>query len=123
MKVAALYDIHGNLPALEAVLAEIELEGGVDQIIGGGDVVWGPQPSECLALLLEVGAAFVSGNCERDVLSPDSDVDRWCHERLGEHERDTIAAWPLVVSDGEVVCVPGIVEDPAVGWERDDDED
>jgi tRNA(Ile)-lysidine synthetase-like protein len=33
------------------------------------------------------------------------------------------AAWPLVVSDGEVVCVPGIVEDPAVGWERDDDED
>jgi len=33
------------------------------------------------------------------------------------------AAWPLVVSGGEVVCVPGIVEDPAVGWERDDDED
>ena len=44
-----------------------------------------------------MGAAFVSGNCERDVLNPDSDVDRWCNERLGERERESIAAWPLDV--------------------------
>jgi predicted phosphodiesterase len=40
MRVAALYDIHGNLPALEAVLAEVERE-GVDAVVSGGDVLWG----------------------------------------------------------------------------------
>lgn len=41
MRVAALYDVHGNLPALEAVLAEVE-EAGVDAIVFGGDVLHGP---------------------------------------------------------------------------------
>jgi len=41
MKIAALYDTHGNLPALEAVLKEIERE-GVDTIVIGGDIVPGP---------------------------------------------------------------------------------
>ena len=41
MRVAALYDIHGNLPALEAVLAEVERE-GVDAIVVGGDIAAGP---------------------------------------------------------------------------------
>ena len=44
MRVAALYDIHGNLPALEAVLAELERESASTQIVVGGDVLWGPQP-------------------------------------------------------------------------------
>jgi Icc-related predicted phosphoesterase len=39
MRVAALYDIHGNLPALDAVLAEV---GDVDAIVGGGDITEGP---------------------------------------------------------------------------------
>jgi predicted phosphodiesterase len=97
MRVAALYDIHGNLPALEAVLAELVREGGVDEIVVGGDVLWGPMQSECLERLLKVGATFVSGNCERDVLHPDSDVDRWCSERLVESERTFVASWPLAV--------------------------
>ena len=45
MKVAALYDIHGNLPALEAVLREVAAA-GVDAIVVGGDVLPGPMPSE-----------------------------------------------------------------------------
>ena len=69
MRVAALYDVHGNLPALEAVLADLERDGGVDEIVVGGDVLWGPMQSECLSLLQNMGATFVSGNCERDVLS------------------------------------------------------
>jgi Icc-related predicted phosphoesterase len=44
MRVAALYDIHGNLPALAAVLAAVEDE-GVDRIVIGGDVVPGPLSS------------------------------------------------------------------------------
>ena len=41
MRVAALYDVHGNLPALEAVLSEVD----ADVILSGGDVVLGPMPS------------------------------------------------------------------------------
>ena len=59
MRVAALYDVHGNLPALEAVLAELAREGGADEIIVGGDVLWGPMQSECIELLRSVGATFV----------------------------------------------------------------
>ena len=47
MRVAALYDIHGNLPALEAVMAEVR-QAGVDLIVVGGDVLPGPLPNETL---------------------------------------------------------------------------
>jgi predicted phosphodiesterase len=97
VRVAALYDIHGNLPALEAVLAELERGGGVDEIVVGGDVLWGPSQSECLGLLRRAGATFVSGNCEHDVLDPDGDVDRWCLEQLADAERTTVASWPQAV--------------------------
>ena len=50
MRAAALYDIHGNLPALEAVLSELERE-RVDVIVLGGDVVSGPWPRETLERL------------------------------------------------------------------------
>ena len=69
MRVAALNDVHGNLPALEAVLAEVaSLD--VDRIVCGGDVVAGPFEAECVALLLEHDAAFVRGNAERRASDP-----------------------------------------------------
>ena len=51
MRTAALYDIHANLPALEAVLEDVR-RADVDQVLVGGDVVPGPMPREVLALLL-----------------------------------------------------------------------
>jgi hypothetical protein len=54
LRVAALYDIHGNLPALEAELADPRLV-GVDRLVVGGDVVAGPLPSECLERLRTLG--------------------------------------------------------------------
>ena len=54
MRVAALYDIHGNLPALEIVLEEVRRT-KVDAIVVGGDVVPGPMPRECLELLRDTG--------------------------------------------------------------------
>ena len=68
MNVLALYDIHGNLDALEAVLAEPDLA-GADAILVGGDVVPGPFASECLARLrgLAVPVHWVRGNGEREV--------------------------------------------------------
>src|SRR5579859_5590683 len=69
MKIAALYDIHGNLPALNAVLAELE-EVQPDLIVIGGDVVPGPMPGQALARLIELGdkARFIRGNGEREVV-------------------------------------------------------
>ena len=69
MRVAAIYDIHGNLPALEAVLQEIAQE-HVDQVVVGGDVLPGPMPRETLARLTDLGthARFIFGNGEVAVL-------------------------------------------------------
>jgi putative phosphoesterase len=69
VRVAALYDIHGNLPALEAVLADVD----ADLIVVGGDVAPGPQVDECLERLeaLDVPVRWVMGNGDREVLDPD----------------------------------------------------
>ena len=61
MRVAAISDIHGNLPALEAVLADIERE-DVDEVVVVGDSVSGPWPAEVFDLLDSVGALVVRGN-------------------------------------------------------------
>lgn len=66
MKIAAIYDIHGNLPALEAVLRDIEAE-DPDLIVVGGDVAAGPLPRETIVRLrnLSAPARFIRGNADR----------------------------------------------------------
>jgi len=70
MRVAALYDIHGNLPALDAALQDIR-RANIDQIVVGGDVVPGPMPRETLGRLLDldVPARFIHGNGELSILA------------------------------------------------------
>ena len=64
-RIAALYDIHGNLPALEAVLAEVR-KLAVDAVVVGGDVLPGPMSRECLELIGASGipTQFIHGNGE-----------------------------------------------------------
>jgi len=96
MRVAALYDIHGNLPALEAVLGDIgRME--IDAVVSGGDVLWGPFQSECLALLGSIGSSFLAGNCEREVLTCADESSRWCHDQLGLSVREQVATWPATI--------------------------
>lgn len=100
MRVAALYDIHGNLPALEAVLTELDLalEGDPpDAIVVGGDVLCGPYQVECIELLRAADAMFLAGNCERDVLHGDSEADRWCRDRLPDDLVADVARWPATI--------------------------
>jgi putative phosphoesterase len=97
VRVAALYDIHGNLPALEAVLADVDAAGVAD-IVCGGDIVAGPLPSECLALLRDRGARFIKGNADRLVLDPPDKTDRFAHERLRPQELDEVADWPANIT-------------------------
>ncbi len=104
MRVAALYDVHGNLPALEAVLAELE-NVVPDTILVGGDVVSGPLPGETLERLLALGdrAAFVRGNADLEVVEiaagdrePRADAldERWVGEQLARDQRDFLADLP-----------------------------
>src|SRR3954452_3410308 len=75
-RVAALYDIHGNLPALEAVLREVQ-EAGVDLVVVGGDVVPGPLPRETLDCLLDLPMPIqcIAGNGERAMLAEMAGTD------------------------------------------------
>ena len=103
MRVAALYDVHGNVHALEAVLAEVE-RAQVDAIVFGGDVLYGPFPVETLELARSVEATWIRGNCERMPLES-GDHGRWVYEQLPEAEWDALAALPTAVElDGVCYC-------------------
>jgi predicted phosphodiesterase len=108
MRLAALYDIHGNLPALEAVLAEIH-QIGVDEILVGGDVLPGPCPRECFDLLssLQLPARFIMGNGDRETVAarhgrmsstiPESfrEVMNWNAEQLSDSDERWVESWPV----------------------------
>ena len=106
-RVAAIYDIHGNLPALEAVLAEIRRL-DVDQVVVGGDVLPGPMPRDTIDLLLslEIPAQFILGNGEVAVLEqmagrepvkvPEAyrPIIQWNAQQLDAEHRRVVAGWP-----------------------------
>ena len=121
MRVAALYDIHGNLPALEAVLDVIH-QAAVDAVVVGGDVVPGPMPRESLRLLLELDRAvhFIHGNGELAMLAqmtaptedavtywgttsgarppePVREVYRWTARQLRPDYESELASWPRIL--------------------------
>ena len=99
-RVAVLCDVHGNLPALEAVLADGRLA-QAELVVVGGDVVAGPMPAECLDLLFELGdrARFIRGNADRFVVdrSPEHGA-AWCADQLGRERLARVAEWPLTVA-------------------------
>jgi predicted phosphodiesterase len=108
--VAALYDIHGNLPALEAVLDELQSE-RVDRIVVGGDVFPGPFSHEVLRRLkqLDIPTDFIVGNCETALAveraggntglpEPVRDTIRWCAQQIDDGEAAWLAKWPLTLA-------------------------
>jgi predicted phosphodiesterase len=100
MRVAALYDIHGNAPALRAVLQDVA-RAQVDRIVIGGDVVAGPLPAETIDLLRSLGdrAVFVRGNADRWVVEA---YDRaGCGAPDDPHPGRRAAAWTAARIDAE----------------------
>ena len=90
--MAALYDVHGNLPALAAAVAEVEAL--QPDLVGiGGDVAGGPLPVETLRLVSGLACLNVYGRGNGD-RAPDA----FEAERLSPEQRATMAAWPLSVS-------------------------
>jgi predicted phosphodiesterase len=109
MRIAALYDIHGNLPALDAVLADVA-RAAVDRIVIGGDVLPGPMPRDTMERLasLQVPTAFLRGNGDRETLEesperpsriPESVREqlRWCRAQLTDAQVRDVDGWPPTV--------------------------
>src|SRR5437588_11299890 len=106
MRVAAIYDIHANLPALEAVLKDIR-QAEVDHVVVGGDVFPGPMPRETIRCLLDLGipVQFIQGNGDRVVLEQSAgtessevpgsfrEVVRWNAQQLRPGFGTWLAGW------------------------------
>lgn len=112
MRIAVISDVHGNLPALRAVLDDIRGR-GCDAIANLGDLASGPLwPAETLALLMDLPAVTIRGNHERQLLETDPAAmgasDRFTHGTLAPAQLDWMAALPAQAwIDGEVLLLHG----------------
>lgn len=98
MKFAVLSDIHGNLPALEAVIADAQAQ-GAEAFVNLGDIVSGPLwPAETAQRLMPLGWPTLAGNHERQVLTQSLDemsaTDRHTAPRLSAAQREWLASPP-----------------------------
>jgi putative phosphoesterase len=98
VRIAVIADIHGNLPALEAVFVDIERR-DVDQIINLGDCVSGPLwPREVCDLLMDRDDMTIRGNHDRWVSRPDparmGASDRYAYAQLNQDHRSWLSALP-----------------------------
>lgn len=110
MKIAAIYDIHGNLPALEAVIKVIKVI-EPDHVVVGGDVVAGPMPAQCLEMLKELSkdfpTSFIHGNAESEVIraaagenpqgftETNNEIAHWVAAQLSPEQIAEIKSWSL----------------------------
>lgn len=121
MRIGLIADIHGNLIALETVLAELARE-PLDQLVCLGDVAaLGPQPGEALARLRALQCPVVMGNTDAWLLTPPSAIEgdrfdraitQWTIAQLTDDDRAHIASFPptieLALSDGQtLLCFHG----------------
>ena len=109
-RIAALYDVHGNLPALEATLGAVSAA-RPDLIVVGGDVFPGPLGAECLARLAEVDVPIrcICGNGERETLAAVDGQElisvppayrplvEWGARQLRPDQIQALRQWPLTV--------------------------
>jgi putative phosphoesterase len=109
--VAVLADIHGVLPALEAVLVDAQ---DADVIVLAGDIASGPQPVETLDVLTALGdrAVWVRGNADRELVEmargtydaePPDAVSPWAAKQLRPDQVELLAGLPTTVTIGDVL--------------------
>jgi putative phosphoesterase len=124
MRIAIIADIHGNLPALEAVLENLAPE-QPEQIVCLGDVAaMGPYPVETLERVRNLGSPVVMGNADAGMLEQPSDpvedenarrfreMDRWCAEQLAPEHFEYIRTFQPTIEvamegDGSLLCYHG----------------
>jgi hypothetical protein len=101
MATAALADIHGNVHALAAVLADPRFS-AAEEVVVLGDVVAGTFPAEALDVVLGLGerAQILRGNADRIVLEEEGREAAWVREQLTPTQLDAVRAWPLTFAVG-----------------------
>ena len=117
MRLAVFSDIHGNLLALRAILADARAQGASAFITAGDLVARAPYPLETMALLQEIGALMIRGNADQYQIDydlhrkergnqrgPAFDVVRWIDQTIGEHGVRWLESLPKEM----VVALPGM---------------
>ncbi|MBT2601120.1 MULTISPECIES: metallophosphoesterase family protein [unclassified Oceanobacillus] len=117
MRIAAIYDIHGNYSALKAVLEEVR-KTNVEEVIVGGDLAWGPEPRQVMDLLMNYKDEFIfiRGNADREVAYRHgkeqglddfvADLNHWCADQLTEQQINFLKNLP----EKKVLNVDGLGE-------------
>ncbi len=109
MRLAVLYDIHGNLPALEAVLDAARSDGAEGYLVGGDIAMLGPDPSACVDAVRALGAALVQGNTDHSIAAgrTEQPAVAWAIEELGEDRVAWLASLPSgqTLDDSRVLAV------------------
>src|SRR5688572_28182594 len=136
-RLAVLSDVHANLPALRAVLADTDVQGAEELVVAGDAIGFGPEPGATVDLLTERGARMIRGNHEKDYVavydspsrpdwwtaSPRLVSFRWGMERLGAERRAYLAALPDQLTLDELTLVvhgsPRNVRDAVQPWTPD----
>jgi predicted phosphodiesterase len=126
VRVAALYDIHGMVDALSAVLDDVE-RAGVDAIVVGGDIASGPLPRETVDLVRSLDAEGIRGNADvlsSPAMSPEWDTARrWVEAQLDEEAVAWLAGLPFSWSDDDTLYVhanPVDVDGVVTEWTPDE---
>ncbi len=125
MRYAIIADIHANLAAFTAVLEDIERREGVDEVWCLGDVVgYGPDPHQCIELLLQYNHVCVAGNHDLAAIgkigtsefNPDAAVAcRWTTQQLSPEDVVYLESLPLVIQKEDFTLVHGSPREPI--WE------
>ena len=126
MRALIISDIHSNVEAFDAVLADANMRGGYDSVWFLGDLVgYGADPGACIALLRAQTHAAIAGNHDHAVtgkLNPDlfngaaRAAARWTAERLSDNERAFLSELPEVVIMRQFTLVHGSLRDPVMEY-------
>lgn len=97
--IAVISDIHGNLRALEAVLAEIDRLAPAQVVVGGDLALGGPRPAECIELIRRRGYTSIRGNTDEWLTKAPArvtDAISWTASRLSDDDRQFLAELPFL---------------------------
>jgi len=122
MRYAIVADIHANLAAFTAVLGDIKLKGGVEEVWCLGDVVgYGPDPHQCLELLRQYNHVCVAGNHDWAAIgkidisnfnSYAAAACRWTAQQLDREDIQYLDHLPLVIQKDDFTLVHGSPRHP-----------
>ena len=126
MRIVVIADIHGNLAALQAVLADARLHGGIDVLWCLGDLVgYGPQPGDCIETIGGLNAVVIAGNHDRGAIGKlntsyfnpaAAEVLQWTAEQLTPAQADYLGRLPLIMEYEQFLLVHGSPSDPLLEY-------